>query len=89
VSDGYQASDDASKCRSSPRIRPVPLFDPTEEPELGAKPFAFTNFAGIFIEGIEGKTVYGRWLGYTGIKPAKPDEDTTAGPLFKVLRLIE
>lgn len=89
VSDGYQGSIDASKCRSSPRIRPVPLFNPTEEPDLGSKPFEFTNFAGIFVEGIEGKTVYGRWLGYTGIKPAKPDETTTAGPLFKVLRLIE
>jgi len=89
VSDGHQASTDATMCRSSPRVRPVPLFDPTEEPDPGAKPFKFTNFAGIFVEKIEGKTVYGRWLGYTGIKPASPDEDTTAGPLFKVLRLIE
>lgn len=89
VSDGYQASTDAAMCRASPRIRPVPLFDPTEEPDLGAKPFTFTNFAGIFVEEIEGNTVYGRWLGYTGIKPASPDEDTTAGPLFKVIRLIE
>jgi len=89
VSDGYQASTDASRCRNSPRIRPVPLFNPTEEPDPGAKPFEFTNFAGIFIDEIEGKTVYGRWLGYTGIKPASPDEDMTAGPLFKVLRLID
>lgn len=89
VSDGYQGSIDASKCRSSPRIRPVPLFNPTEEPDLGSKPFEFTNFAGIFVESIQGKTVYGRWLGYTGIKPASPDDDVTAGPLFKVIRLIE
>jgi hypothetical protein len=89
VSDGYQGSNDASKCRSSPRIRPVPLFNPTEEPDLGSKPFEFTNFAGIFVESIQGKTVYGRWLGYTGIKPASPDDDVTAGPLFKVIRLIE
>ncbi|MBT8478678.1 MAG: hypothetical protein KJO06_07175, partial [Gemmatimonadetes bacterium] len=89
VSDGYQASSDATKCRGSVRIRPVPLFDPTEEPDLGSKPFKFTNFAGIFVEDISGKSVNGRWLGYTGIKPASPDEDTTAGPLFKVLRLIE
>ena len=89
VSDGHQASNDATFCRGSPRIRPVPLFNPTEEPDAGSKPFEFTNFAGIFIDDIQGKTVYGRWLGYTGIKPASPDEDTTAGPLFKVLRLIE
>ncbi|MCK5489182.1 MAG: hypothetical protein KAI98_04300 [Gemmatimonadetes bacterium] len=89
VSDGYQASTLATDCRPSPRVRAVPMFDPREEPDLGAKPFKFTNFAGIFIEGIEGKTVYGRWLGYTGLNPASPDEEHTAGPLFKVLRLIE
>lgn len=88
VSDGYQGSLDASKCRPSPRIRPVPLFDPRVSPDLGSKPFTFTNFVGMFVEDIQGKTVYGRWLGYTGIKPASPGENT-AGPLFKVLRLVE
>jgi Flp pilus assembly protein TadG len=89
VSDGYQGSTDATKCRNSPRIRPVPLFNPTEEPDPGSKPFEFTNFAGIFVDDIQGKTVYGRWLGYTGLKPASPDANTTAGPLFKALRLID
>ena len=89
VSDGYQGSTDSSKCRNSPRIRPVPLFDPTEAPDPGSKPFEFTNFAGIFVDEIQGKTVYGRWLGYTGVRPASPDENTTAGPLFKALRLID
>jgi Flp pilus assembly protein TadG len=89
VSDGYQSSLDASKCRSSPRIRPVPLFNPTEEPDPGSKPFEFTNFAGIFVSEVRGKSVYGRWLGYTGVKPSSPDEETTAGPLFKVLRLVD
>jgi len=89
VSDGHQTSNDTKYCRSSPRVRPVPLFDPTEAPDPGAKPFNFTNFAGIFVEEIQGKTVNGRWLGYTGLNPASPDEVTTAGPLFKVLRLIE
>lgn len=89
VDDGYQASADASKCRNSPRIRPIPLFNPTEEPDPGSKPFHFTNFAGIFVDEVQGKSVFGRWLGYTGVRPAAPDEDTTAGPLFKVLRLID
>ncbi|MDP2470587.1 MAG: pilus assembly protein TadG-related protein [Candidatus Palauibacterales bacterium] len=89
VDDGLQGSMDPSKCRNSPRIRPVPLFDPTEEPDPGSKPFKFTNFAGIFVDEVVGKTVYGRWLGYTGFRPASPDEDTTAGPLFKVIRLID
>jgi hypothetical protein len=89
VSDGHQASGDATYCRGSPRIRPVPLFDPTDGPANGAKPFKFTNFAGIFVEEMAGKTVWARWIGYTGVKPASPDEATTAGPLFKVLRLID
>jgi hypothetical protein len=89
VSDGYQESLDATKCRSSPRIRPLPLFDPTEEPDLGSKPFKFTNFAGVFVEQIKGKSVYARWMGYTGVKPSSPDDVTTAGPLFKVLRLVD
>lgn len=88
VDAGYEESFAPEYCRHSPRIRPVPLFDPTEEPDPGAKPFKFTNFAGIFVEEIQGKTVYARWIGYTGVKPASAGE-ATAGPLFKVLRLID
>ena len=88
VSAGHEASADRAACRHSDRIRPVPLFDPREAPDPGNKPFEFTNFAGIFVEGIEGQHVIGRWLGYTGVNPADPGE-VTAGPLFKVLRLIE
>lgn len=88
VDRGLESAGDARHCRGSPRIRPVPLFDPREEPDPGNKPFQFTNFAGIFVESIQGKTVYARWMGYTALRPASPGE-TTAGPLFKVLRLIE
>jgi hypothetical protein len=88
VDAGHEASSDSQYCRGSPRIRPIPLFDPTEEPDPGNKPFRFTNFAGVFVEDIQGNTVYARWMGYTGVKPASPGE-TTAGPLFKVLRLID
>lgn len=81
-------SSEGSACRSSWRIRPIPLFDPTESPLNGAHPFKFTNFAGIFIEGIQGNNVMARWIGYTALKPASPDQ-TTAGPQFKVLRLVK
>lgn len=77
-----------SACRYSVRVRPVPLFDPSESPLNGAHPFKFTNFAGIFVEGIQGNDVIVRWIGYTALRPANPDE-TTAGPQFKVLRLVE
>lgn len=80
-------SADAGNCRSSPRVRPVPLFDPTKGPANGASQFEFTNFAGIFVEGIVGNQVVARWIGYTGVEPADPDE-VTAGPQFQVVQLI-
>ncbi len=89
VDRGLQYSADAANCRQSSRVRPIPMFDPTIGPDLGAKPFTFTNFAGIFVESIQGKDVNARWVGYTGIKPAPPDEKRTAGPLFKALRLVK
>jgi hypothetical protein len=89
VDRGLEYSTDASHCRTSTRVRPIPMFDPREAPDLGAKPFVFTNFAGIFIESIEGKDVHARWVGYTGLMPAPVGANTTAGPLFKALRLVE
>lgn len=88
VDSGLQWSSEVSNCRTSTRVRPIPMFDPTAAPELGAKPFTFTNFAGIFIESIQGKNVNARWVGYTGLKPA-PAGAHTAGPLFRALRLVE
>ncbi|MFO7586446.1 MAG: hypothetical protein R6X22_00080, partial [Gemmatimonadota bacterium] len=89
VDSGLQYSADASHCRPSPRVRPIPMFDPELAPDPGSKPFTFTNFAGIFVEDIQGKDVVGRWIGYTAVAPADVGSGTTAGPLFKVLRLVE
>lgn len=89
VTDAADAlSSDAHACRSSERIRPVPLFDPRESPLNGAHPFSFTNFAGIFVEHIEGQNVVVRWIGYTALRPAT-NPAATAGPQFKVLQLVE
>ena len=88
ITDAAEAlSSDGNSCRSSVRVRPVPLFDPSQSPLNGAHPFKFTNFAGIFVEGIQGNDIVARWIGYTALRPASPDE-TTAGPQFKVLRLV-
>lgn len=78
---------DGSVCRSSPRVRPMPLFDPTAGPANGASDFDFTNFAGVFVEGIVGNKVMARWIGYTGVAPADPGAITS--PQFKVVQLIE
>ena len=88
VDDGRQSSTDVSNCRSSPRVRPIPMFDPTEEIDAGTQPFTFTNFAGVFVEDIQGNDVVARWIGYTGVDPTSFGNGGSAGPLFKVLRLV-
>ncbi len=86
---GHSVSSDPAHCRSSPRVRPLPMFDPRDPPDNGHKPFPFTNFAGVFVDRIEGKTVYAKFIGYRGLAPPGPGSGATAGPLFKTIRLIE
>lgn len=79
-------------CRDSPRIRPIPMFDPTDGPASGAKPFDLTNFAGVFVEEIQGggnnAQFTARFIGYQGLKPVDTIGEA-AGPQFKVVQLIE
>lgn len=76
-----------STCRGSPRIRPAPMFDPTQTPDPGMQPFTLTNYAGIFIQGMQGNDVIGIFLGYSGIGPA--GTGSTSGPLIRTIRLVE
>ena len=85
----YALSSDASHCRSSTRIRPLPMFDPRYGPGTGLNEFAFSNFVGVFVEKIQGGKVYARWVGYHGTAPASDPGGPSAGPAFKVLQLIE
>lgn len=86
--EAYRLSSDGSHCRSSPRVRPIPMFDPTAGPANGHSSFKFTNFAGVFVEGKQGKNINARWIGYRGVSPAE-ESATSAGPQFKVIQLIE
>jgi hypothetical protein len=74
----------------SPRIRPLPLFDPTEIPDPGNKPFTITNFMSIFVEDVdENGYVVGRLLGLTGFESTGIPgigEDT---PGIKAVQIIE
>jgi hypothetical protein len=81
-------SSEGSACRSSIRVRPIPLFDPTKAPQTGSEGFTFTNFAGIFVEGIQGNEVHARWIGYTALNPASPDA-LPVPPQFKAIQLVE
>ncbi|HSM09583.1 MAG TPA: Tad domain-containing protein [Gemmatimonadota bacterium] len=89
VDSGYELSDNPAYCRDSSRIRPIPMFDPTDGPDNGAKPFRFSNFSGVFIDRVEGQKVIAHWVGYQGVKPASPEGGTRAGSLLKVVQLIE
>lgn len=85
----YSMSSDGSHCRSSPRVRPIPMFDPTKGPANGHSTFEFSNFAGVFVEGQQGNDIHARWIGYRGLSPAAEEVGTTSGPQFKVIQLIE
>jgi hypothetical protein len=72
---------------SSPRIKNVPLFDPTMPPLNGRKEFTISKVAGIFVEGLIGTDYYGRWNGTTGTAtdPGEPGN----GSIVKMLRLVK
>jgi Flp pilus assembly protein TadG len=75
-------------CVASVRQRMAPMFDPTEDVQSGAHWFHITNFSSVFVEAVVGFDVHAVWAGYGGVTPAGGGSGS-AGPLFKVLRLIE
>jgi Flp pilus assembly protein TadG len=75
-------------CGTSPRIRPIPMFDPTAEPDPGRKPVTITNFAGLFVESISGNDIIGRFMGFTAV--AGGSGSGGSGGLFpRFVRLVE
>lgn len=76
--------------KDSPRIRPMPLFDPTEIPDPGNKPFTFTNFMSIFVEEIdENGYVVGRLLGLTGFESTGIPGIGEDAPGIKAIQIVE
>lgn len=76
---------------NSPRVRPMPMFDPREAPDAGRKEVAFTNFGSVFIEQPQpGIDFQARWLGLVPSDPETADDDggDTEG-LPKQLKLID
>lgn len=69
----------------SPRVRPMPLFDPREEPHPGTMPFTFTNFINVFVDQIVGNEVHVRFMGLAAIGPGDP----AAGTAVRFVRLIQ
>ncbi|MDX1394193.1 MAG: pilus assembly protein TadG-related protein [Gemmatimonadota bacterium] len=75
-------------CRGSPRLRPMPMFDPTDTPDPGRKPATITNFAGVFVLGTQGNSVNVVFAGYTAFQPAGGGNNASPTP-FKFIRLVE
>ncbi len=84
------ASDPNACIGGSPRIRPVPMMAPTDTPANGKKQVHIKNFAGVFVDRVQGNNVYVIFAGYSGITPAGGGGGGgTTPPILKTLRLIE
>ncbi|MGD8494949.1 MAG: Tad domain-containing protein [Gemmatimonadales bacterium] len=76
------------------RIRPMPMFDPTDAPSSGRKVVHITKFAQIFYEGEgNGNAFVARWMGYitpdAGGGAAEEGEEGAAEDIPKIIRLVK
>jgi len=72
----------------SPRLRPVAMMAPPDAPGNGRKTVPIMNWAGVFLEGMQGNAVIVRFAGYSGVAPI-PTGGGSAGALAKIIRLVE
>ncbi len=89
--EGCVTRDGQSCVSSSPRIRPMVLFDPSQPPELGRSTFTIMNFVGVFIERTQGGgaafQVDVRFMQYTALEP--PDEWYDSDTTLRMIRIVE
>lgn len=75
---------------NSPRVRPMPMFDPREAPDNGRKEVPLTNFGSVFVEQPQnGQAFSAKWLGLLPSDPQDADADDEVEGLPKHLVLIE
>lgn len=60
-------SGNGANCRASPRLRPAPMLDPSSTPASGKQQVTITNFAGIFVDRVQGNNVYVTFAGWSGV----------------------
>jgi len=84
------AAVDANLCvGGSPRLRPVPMMAPYDVPGAGRKNVTIRNWAGVFLERMQGNDVVVRFAGYSGVAPIAGGPGGGAGALPKIIRLVE
>jgi hypothetical protein len=88
VDQSQLGSGNPANCRGSVRLRPAPMMDPNTTPGNGKKQVAISNFAGVFVDRIQGNDIYVVFGGYSGVLPANLPPGPTP-PIALVLRLIE
>lgn len=81
-------SGDPSFCRGSPRVRPVPMFDPSTSPGAGKQLVTINNFTGVFVEQLAGNEVWVVLMGYGGVSPGTAASVGAGSALLQVPRLI-
>jgi hypothetical protein len=90
---GCPTEPDSMLCvTSSPRIRPLPMYDPRDPPSLGRKPLTIQNFMGVFVNQVTGgganTRVLVNFMYYSqGIAAQEWSADNGSG--VRVLRIIE
>ena len=58
-------------------------------PGAGRKNVTIRNWAGVFLEGMQGNEVVVRFAGYSGVAPIAGGPGGGAGALPKIIRLVE
>jgi len=84
------AAQDPSACLGgSPRLRPVPMMAPPDAPPKGGRvDVPIMNWAGLFVEGMQGNDVVVRFAGYSGVSPVPANSSNLHG-LPKIIRLVQ
>lgn len=75
---------------NSSRVRPMPMFDPRDQPDGGRKVVHLSNFGSVFIEAPPpGNDYTARWLGLLPSNPEAATSDDVVQGLPKIVKLIE
>ncbi len=76
---------------SSPRVVRIPIYDPSQAPEMGKTAITVAGFAGFWIESVDHHlgTVIGRFIKSKAIGSPGTITGSPTGPTLMVLRLVQ
>jgi len=74
-------------CRSSPRVRALPLISPIPSPNPGVEGYTIRNFTGVFVDAVGSNSATLILTGYSALAPSGLSAPTPTP--FKVVRLVQ